>query len=361
MKTKKDMFITNKKIFNSSSVNKSGVLIIVTLFIMNSVSALNLDSQGTMPFTSNTSRNTTWNVSLDFDETSGKNDYIVFGEAPDASDGVDSYDAPNPPSGPEPFLDAYFTTNFPWPYNKLFWETREYPDTYKVWNFTVWWTGSDTTVTISWDTTKVNDSEYDTVVLCDGFGVPFVNMLNNDNYTFFCPGDGMVHFQIITMANTPPILFNEYPANESTNIERPPNELKITVEDPNGDTIDVFIRWKNHTGDWITLQSYTGVVNGTYSFVPPEENDWIWGNTTYIWSVNANDPSGSAGWTNETYQYNTGGSRYDVNNNNRVNFQDAGLVWIHRTSEVGYDGIYDVDQNGEVNFQDAGLAWVNRD
>ena len=81
-------------------------------------------------------------------------------------------------------------------------------------------------------------------------------------------------------------------------------------------------------------------------------------NTTYVWSVNCTD---GKVWTNETYQYTTGGSRYDVSNNGRVNFQDAGLVWIHRTSEVAYDGIYDVNQNGEVNFQDAGLTWINRD
>ena len=66
-------------------------------------------------------------------------------------------------------------------------------------------------------------------------------------------------------------------------------------------------------------------------------------------------------WTNETYNYTTGGSRYDVNNDNKVNFQDAGLVWIHRTSEVPYDGLYDVNKDGQVNFQDAGLTWVNRD
>ena len=66
-------------------------------------------------------------------------------------------------------------------------------------------------------------------------------------------------------------------------------------------------------------------------------------------------------WANETYHFTTSGSRYDVNNDDNVNFQDAGLVWVHRTSEVVYDGIYDVDFDGQVNFQDAGLTWVNRD
>jgi hypothetical protein len=52
---------------------------------------------------------------------------------------------------------------------------------------------------------------------------------------------------------------------------------------------------------------------------------------------------------------------YDVNHDGKVNFQDAGLVWVHRTSLVPYDGLYDVNQDGQVNFQDAGLTWVNRD
>ena len=85
---------------------------------------------------------------------------------------------------------------------------------------------------------------------------------------------------------------------------------------------------------------------------------WIWGNTTYIWSVNVTD---GFYWTNETYKFTTDGSRYDVSNNNIVNFQDAGLCWINRDTVVDYDGLYDVNHNGIVNFQDAGLCWVNRD
>ncbi|GAI77927.1 unnamed protein product, partial [marine sediment metagenome] len=42
-----------------------------------------------------------WDVTLDFSETGGKIDYVVFGEAPDANDGaVDSYDTPKPPPAP---------------------------------------------------------------------------------------------------------------------------------------------------------------------------------------------------------------------------------------------------------------------
>jgi len=175
----------------------------------------------------------------------------------------------------------------------------------------------------------------------------------------------------------PPVIYNEYPVNLSLGVERPPAELNVTVEDPNGDIMDVYIRWKvicecciqnsnccySYDGDWITVKTFTGVGNGTYEFIPLDDvtiwlNDWIWGDTTYTWSVNVTD---GTTWTNETYQYTTGGSRYDVNNNDLVNFQDAGFVWVHRTSEVAYDGLYDVNLDGQVNFQDAGLTWINRD
>ena len=65
-------------------------------------------------------------------------------------------------------------------------------------------------------------------------------------------------------------------------------------------------------------------------------------------------------WTNKTHHYTTKGSRYDVNNDNKVNFQDAGLTWIHRSSIVSHDGLFDVNQDGKVNFQDAGLTWTHR-
>jgi len=172
-------------------------------------------------------------------------------------------------------------------------------------------------------------------------------------------------------------VYNENPCNNTVDVDRPPAELNVTVEDPNGDIMDVYIRWKvisecciqnsnccySYDGDWITVKTFAGVGNGTYEFIPLDDltiwlNDWIWGDTTYTWSVNVSD---GTTWTNETYQYTTGGSRYDVNNDDNVNFQDAGLVWVHRTSEEPYDGIYDVNQDGQVNFQDAGLTWINRD
>jgi hypothetical protein len=168
----------------------------------------------------------------------------------------------------------------------------------------------------------------------------------------------LIGWNVTPPVNAPPSIQNENPTNGSTSVSRPPSELSISVEDPDGDPVNVYIRLKNHTGTWVTLESYLMVGNGIYVYTPPYENDWIWGNTTYTWSVNVTD---GITWTNQTYVFTTKGSRYDVNNNDKVNFQDAGLVWTHRTSAVPYDGLYDVNQDGKVNFQDAGLTWVHRD
>jgi parallel beta-helix repeat protein len=190
----------------------------------------------------------------------------------------------------------------------------------------------------------------------DGDGLGDTNLPYNCSGNIQNGGDWLPLVKFLE-PNDSPVIYDENPVNVTTEVTRPPLELNATVEDPDGDLMDVYIKWKNHDDEWVTLETYNDVVNGTYSYLP-SGNDWIWGDTTYIWSVRVTD---GTTWTNETYYYTTGGSRYDVNNNDIVNFQDAGLVWVHRTSEVLYDGIYDVNQDGQVNFQDAGLTWVNRD
>jgi parallel beta-helix repeat protein len=168
--------------------------------------------------------------------------------------------------------------------------------------------------------------------------------------------------------NISPIISKTYPENGSLGTEesgsiayRPPVELNTTVENPNGNQMDVYLMWKQHDyyheGEWITLTSYLGINNGTYNYIP-SGNNWIWGNTSYTWSVNITD---GTYWTNKTFTFTTGGSRYDVNNDGKVNFIDAGIVWVHRTTNAVYDGLYDVNQDGDVNFIDAGKTWVNRD
>jgi len=168
------------------------------------------------------------------------------------------------------------------------------------------------------------------------------------------------NFEILDFQD-PIEIINEYPKNNSVNVERPPNILNATILSMFGSNMDIYIMHKQidfyHKDEWSILESFISVKNGTYGY-NPNGNIWIWGDTKYTWSVNVTDGSY---WTNKTFTFTTGGSLYDVNNNDVVNFQDAGLCWVNRDSVVDYDGLYDVNQNGGVNFQDAGLCWVNRD
>jgi len=210
------------------------------------------------------------------------------------------------------------------------------------------------------DIQKTSDDGY---ILACGYGNNMSFQLNNPiNWTETLNYNGwLIKIGPENIVNNPPIIFNENPKNNIENEVRPPLNLNCTVEDLNNDTMSIYFRWINQTpivDKWDSLMEWINVVNGTYCFSPSISNDWIWGNTTYTWSVNVTD---GFSWTNKTFTFTTGGSRYDVSNNDLVNFQDAGLCWVNRDSVVDYDGLYDVNQNGAVNFQDAGLCWVNRD
>jgi uncharacterized repeat protein (TIGR01451 family) len=160
----------------------------------------------------------------------------------------------------------------------------------------------------------------------------------------------------IVVNDSEPYFYSELPTNGTGGISRSPM-LQISLWFHGWEYMDVFFEWKNHTGEWAPLTSYDDVGTGTYSY-NTSGNDWLWGNTTYTWSVNVTD---GIFWSNTSYTFTTGGSRFDVNADEDVDFIDAGLVWVHRTSKVLYDGLYDVNQDGNVNFIDAGKTWVNRD
>jgi len=111
-----------------------------------------------------------WDVTLNFNETGGKMDYVVFGEAPDANDGnpPDIYDSPKPPAPMQPYLRAWFDDNLSVPYGKLWEDFRHYPDTEKTWELYVIWKSSVsnlTNITISWDVDRFIGCEYNSVVL----------------------------------------------------------------------------------------------------------------------------------------------------------------------------------------------------
>jgi hypothetical protein len=150
--------------------------------------------------------------------------------------------------------------------------------------------------------------------------------------------------------NNPPVFSGMAPSNGSTNISINTSSISLLIRDPEGKSFHYTIQ----TCPDIGSTSGKGANNGTKQCII----SGLSYSTTYRWYVNATD---GITWTNQTYVYTTSGSRYDVNNNNKVNFQDAGLVWTHRTSIVLYDGLYDVNKDGKVNFQDTGLTWMHRD
>ena len=172
-----------------------------------------VDHKTTSPFDT---RDTEWNVALDFNESSGKMDQVVFGEAPDANDGPphDNYDQPKPPAPMPPYIRGWFDDGLPVPYDYLLKDYRHYPDIDKMWDLYVRWESSSsnlTNVTISWNINNLNDSEYNSVVLMrfDPFDDEWdfaANMLTEEEFVYsprYFASDWLIdHFQIIAAVNT---------------------------------------------------------------------------------------------------------------------------------------------------------------
>jgi len=176
--------------------------------------------------------------------------------------------------------------------------------------------------------------------------------VNSSNYTY-------VSGPSLTFTVSEGEISNPYPANESTGISRPPTNLSVKI---NGTSLDVYFYFYNMTpvtDTWTQFANWTNVSMQRCEFTnfTAMGNDWMWGNTSYQWSVNITN--GSA-WSNTSYSYNTTGSRYDVSNNGVVNVQDLSYTWGNRDGEQPYDGLYDVNDNGAINTQDLSYIWNNR-
>ncbi len=168
-----------------------------------------------VPFINIVQADIIWKVTVNFNEPGGKIDTIVLGEAPDANDGPpeDGYDTFKPPSPPAPYIRAYLDDTLTSPFNQLWYDYRQFPDTEKVWNLTVRWEPQDgvssTTITMSWGTAEVDDSEYTNVSLYTNTGGFLKNMLVDTSYTFDCPALVLQKFKIICSVievNDPPVV-----------------------------------------------------------------------------------------------------------------------------------------------------------
>jgi len=199
-----------------------------------------------------------WDVTLNITETSGKYDYVVFGEAPDANDGPphDDYDSPKPPAPMEPYIRAWFYDNMEPPYNLMFDDYRVYPDIRKVWNLTVIWVDDfppqETTLTISWDNNEFIGCEYDFVILYDIENEVEVDMKIDSFYEFTCPSDIKQDFTIncSLIINQPP----DKPTIDGPSYGQPgmPYIFCIEATDPDGDNVYCIWDWGDGTyTDWL--------------------------------------------------------------------------------------------------------------
>jgi len=255
-----------------------------------------------------------WDVSLNFVETDGSNDYAAFGEAPDANDGppYDSYDMPKPPSPPyPPYIRAWFNDGLPSPYTLLSKDYREYPDTDKEWLLYVRWVPDDgvspTNVTISWNTAEFVGCEYDSVFLCDNAGSPLTDMITNNSYEFVCPANTPQNYKIICEGtiNQAPDTPN-VPSGETNGYHGISYTYTTNSTDPDQDNLYYKFDWGDGTtSEWLGPylseeqcdESHIFESPGTYNIkakakdVFDEESDWSSELSVYMANRAPNTPS----------------------------------------------------------------------
>jgi len=269
-------------VFKDNSLNKMLVLGIILLFVITSFSVAQPQNPTPITMKDEQGRGIIWDVTVNFDEPGGTNDYTVFGEATDAHDGppADAYDVLKPPAPMPSYIRTWLNDNLPFPYNKLWKDYRFYPDLYKVWNLTVLWVPEDdespTEITISWSPAEVDESEYTTVNLCTQGGVILENMLINNNYAFSCPANIPQSFKILCYANEPPeVPSDPTPSNGSTGV-LVNADLSWTGGDPDGDSVtyDVYFGTTNPPPKIVCNQTGSSYDPGILSY-----------STTYYWKI----------------------------------------------------------------------------
>jgi len=174
------------------------------IFLIIIILSLPLFGIQTIPLLDVSAQENTWSVTLHITETSGIGTTIVLGGSSNASDFQDNFDRPEPPAPPElSYVEAWFTTSLPIPFNRLLQEFKHIPSKQMEWNFSLLWVSdqennSFTTINISWDPTQVIQSNYNSFQLYQN-NTPVADMLTDNFYLF--PSNGTIHhFQIISQS-----------------------------------------------------------------------------------------------------------------------------------------------------------------
>jgi major membrane immunogen (membrane-anchored lipoprotein) len=104
---------------------------------------------------------------------------------------------------------------------------------------------------------------------------------------------------LTTKINTAPKISNPIPTDGKTDVCNSPINFSINISDFDGDTMTIALK-TNASGSWITFNSTTNIVNGSYSFT---NTSWVSkSGTKYWWSVNVTD---NTTWVNKTFNFTT--------------------------------------------------------
>jgi hypothetical protein len=243
------------QLFRSSMVKRIVPFSLVLILIGASGSTISIPLVPSQNTFSTIHKNIIWNVTIHCSNSGGQNDYGVFGEAPDANDGppADDYDVVKPPAPMPPYIRVWLDDNLPIPYDYLWEDYRFYPAVSKVWNLTVqWWPSSGsspTDITMIWDPTEVQDSEYTSVTLCENDETPLEDMLVNNSYVFSCPAYVPQYFKILCeAANQPPVAIDD---------------TATVPEDSSNNQINVLSNDYDPENDTLTIISVTQPTHGT--------------------------------------------------------------------------------------------------
>jgi len=130
------------------------------------------------------------------------------------------------------------------------------------------------------------------------------NNWTNETFQFTAEDNPALNWSILTfggkldVTGNYPIISNEEPTNETTNVNMYPM-LNITVNEPQSQEFN--ITWStNESGSWVDFAWNTSVTDGTY------QQRALWANasdTIYGWQVHVNDTEQY--WTNDTFWFQT--------------------------------------------------------
>jgi hypothetical protein len=192
-----------------------------------------------------------WGETVTINGPGGTSDTVIFGEAENASDGQDTYDVPKPGMPPPPYLYAWFASGLPEPYNVLGTDYRHYPGTQKTWNLTILSSGTGS-VTINWNPTILQNSEYTTVTLHDITADVSTNMLTTSSYPYTATSYVPRAFEII--CSSAPLEYTyEIPLLKQWNLISFPVNASYDKSDIMVERLDVNYTWTEAVSAGILL------------------------------------------------------------------------------------------------------------